>query len=75
MIRNATSAISFNNYKKFMDGIMCGRTPDDDLDAHCEHRSLAFPGVDAYSLEGATEVFLMSIAGCRPTSRPSTQRP
>ena len=64
IIRHATSAISFNNYKKFMDDVMCGRNPDDDLAAHCEHRSLPFPGVDAYSLvKCATEVFLMTHCG------------
>ena len=68
VIRNATGAISFNNYKKFMDDVMCGRDPLRnerlDVDAHCEHKSLPYPGVDAYSLlKCATEVFLMAHCG------------
>jgi hypothetical protein len=67
-IRNATSAISFNNYKTFMDDVMCGREPVGigglNVGASCEHRSLPFPGVDAYSLvKCATEVFLMAHCG------------
>ena len=68
VIRNATAAISFNNYKTFIDEVMCGREPLRsgrlDVDAHCEHRSLPYPGVDAYSLvKCATEVFLMANCG------------
>jgi hypothetical protein len=64
-IRSATDGISFNNYKKFMDNVMCGREPEgENLAAHCEHRSLPYPGVDAYSLvKCATEVFLMAHCG------------
>jgi hypothetical protein len=68
VIRNATAAISFNNYKTFIDDVMCGREPLRsgrlDVDVHCEHRSLPYPGVDAYSLvKCATEVFLMANCG------------
>jgi hypothetical protein len=64
-IRQATAGISFNAYKEFMDAVMCGREPGrETVAAHCEHRSLPYPGVDAYSLvKCATEVFLMTRCG------------
>lgn len=64
VIRAATSAISFNNYKKFMDDILCGRDPARQVREDCECKSLPYPGVDAYSLvKCATEVFLMGHCG------------
>jgi hypothetical protein len=64
-IRSATSGISFNKYKAFMDAVMCGREPErESVAAHCDHKSLPFPGVDAYNLvKCATEVFLMTRCG------------
>ncbi len=63
-IRSATAGISFNNYLKFMDDVMCGREPNKRLTGPCENRSLPYPGVDAYSLvKCATEVFLMAHCG------------
>ena len=64
-IRTGAAGISFNKYKAFMDAVMCGREPEgENVAAHCEHKSLPYPGVDAYSLvKCATEVFLMSRCG------------
>jgi hypothetical protein len=79
VIRQTTQAISFNNYKQFMDRIMCGQadriaSPISDSDDPIKfdpknpprpyRLSVPFPGVDAYNLlKTATEVFLMANCG------------
>jgi hypothetical protein len=66
VIRNASGALSFNRYKKFIDSLLCGREPRGDFGnlqslERCSFKSLPFPGVDAYSfVKCATEVFLMT---------------
>jgi hypothetical protein len=66
IIRSATAAISFNNYQKFMDDVMCGRDPNTHTHEECEYKSLPFPGVEAYSLvKCATEIFLMTHCGVK----------
>ena len=66
VIRAATTGLSFNNYKTFLDDVMCGREPFQHLglDIDCSKKSLPYPGVDAYSLvKCATEIFLMTHCG------------
>jgi len=65
VIRASTEAISFNNYKDFVDGFVCTNLPVPTANGiDCSTRSLPFPGVDAYSLvKCATEVFLMTNCG------------
>lgn len=79
VIRNRTNAISFNNYKKFIDHVMCGDIEDlkrrktrGDKEAAIESLEVAirsktldhFHGLDAYLLlKKATEVFLMQECG------------
>jgi hypothetical protein len=66
VIRAGSAALSFNNYKKFIDAVMCGREPFGDYgtDIDCSKRSLPFPGVHAYSMvKCATEIFLMTHCG------------
>lgn len=64
IIRNRARAISFGEYKKFIDAVMCsgGTAPDGTLMA--VDRRLPFPFVDAYDLlKTATEAFLMQECG------------
>ena len=66
VIRAATEAISFNNYKDFVDSFVCTNPPGMPTanGVDCSTRSLPFPGVDAYSLvKCASEVFLMTHCG------------
>ena len=65
VIRAATAATSFNNYKTFIDDVMCGKEPEaTDTTTKCANKSLPYPGVDRYSLvKCATEVFLMAHCG------------
>ncbi|HEV2840917.1 MAG TPA: carboxypeptidase-like regulatory domain-containing protein [Chthoniobacterales bacterium] len=67
VIRAATSAISFDNYKKFMDDVLCNRDARREFEGpdskHCS-MALPFPGVETYSLvKCATEIFLMTHCG------------
>lgn len=72
-IRNSANALSFNNYNRFMDIVMCG-APDDLGLSHQEAHDLRdpikqrlrlpFPDTDAYrQLKVATEVFVMLNCG------------
>src|SRR5205809_3508426 len=78
VIRNRTNAISFNNYKKFIDRVMCGNikglkeTSDKEeqleaLEVAIRSKTLDhFHGLDGYLLlKKATEVFLMQECGIR----------
>ena len=77
-IRKSTNALSFNNYDKFMEVVLCGGDPADlNLDSPekiakfrrerdpIKHRlRLPFPDTDAYrQLKVATEVFVMLNCG------------
>lgn len=67
-IRMATGAISFANYKKFMDDVLCGREQVEPRTRRRRHLGLAlpFPGVEPYTLvKRATEVFLMTHCGVK----------
>jgi hypothetical protein len=70
-IRMATGAISFANYKKFMDDVLCGRKQGEQVETRTRrHRhlglALPFPGVEPYTLvKRATEVFLMTHCGVK----------
>ena len=64
IIRNRARAISFVEYKKFIDAVMCsgGTAPDGTFMS--VDRRLPFPFVDAYDLlKTATEAFLMQECG------------
>src|SRR5262249_54376975 len=78
VIRNTTEAISFDNYSRQMDRVLCGIDPDtkeplskNDLDTAqrplkelCQRRSLPYNDADAYRLlKVATEAFLMVNCG------------
>ena len=54
IIRNRAAAISFNQYRPFIDSIMCSQDP----------KGLSFQGPDAYQvLKTATDAFLMQETG------------
>jgi hypothetical protein len=60
IIRNRTDAISFPRFKKFVDGVMCGKTP---LNGETDE-PLRYRGTGAYDLlVRATDVFLMQEMG------------
>ena len=64
IIRNRARAISFVEYKKYIDAVMCsgGTAPDGTVIS--SDRKLPFPFVDAYDLlKTATEAFLMQECG------------
>ena len=64
IIRNRARAISFVEYKKYIDAVMCsgGTAPDGTVIS--ADRKLPFPFVDAYDLlKTATEAFLMQECG------------
>jgi hypothetical protein len=75
IIRHSTNALSFENYNRFMERVLCGDdTPDEagpriraGLDRHgrlIRYKSLPFPDVEAYRLlKVATEVFMMVHCG------------
>lgn len=76
-IRNRARAISFPEYRKYVDSVMCGTDPEGrDRDnpmgpgrgaSRPLDRFLPFPGVDAYALlKAATEAFLMHECGIAP---------
>ena len=72
-IRNSANALTFNNYARFMDIVMCGDDGDlgvgigyaQHLRDRVKHRlRLPFPDTDAYrQLKVATEVFVMFNCG------------
>ena len=74
-IRNSTNALGFDNYSRFIDGVMCGELPGrrrpafrratrHDLRKVKRRTALPFPNVDRYRLlKAATEVFLMIHCG------------
>ena len=68
-IRNRTAAISFNNYKTFLDRVMCGPTSqlegvEANLAKDWRKAGLRFHGVAAYDLlKTSTEAFLMHECG------------
>jgi hypothetical protein len=70
-IRMATGAISFANYKTFMDDVLCGREQREQVETRTRRRrhlglALPFPGVEPYTLvKRATEVFLMTHCGVK----------
>lgn len=77
VIRSSTNALGFNNYRNFIDPIMCGqgvqddgpgRSSQDKLLAHVKRETkLPFPRVDGYKLlKAATEVFLTVNCGVLP---------
>jgi hypothetical protein len=77
VIRNSTEALSFNNFSRFMEFVLCGEQPKDDEEKRLAGRlkvpealhsrsgiRLPFPDVDAYrQLKIATEVFMMVNCG------------
>lgn len=77
VIRNSTNQISFNEYKDFVDMVMCNAkdkrwavlSPSDQCNNNVvglkkEDRSLPFPNIEAYKLlKVASEVFLMRNCG------------
>src|SRR5262249_36135858 len=74
VIRATTEALSFNNYKRWVDTILCPEdNPDmtalakgtrDDVVAMAARRALPFPDVDPYRvLKVATEVFMQMNCG------------
>jgi len=73
VIRRSANALSFNNYARFMDIVMCGAPDSLGLSANearalrdpIKHRlRLPFPDTDAYrQLKVATEVFVMMNCG------------
>ena len=76
-IRKSTSGLSFDNYTKFIEKVLCGEPPDTaENGQNClkdtQHKlrkvkrrtALPFPNVDRYRLlKAATEVFLMIYCG------------
>ncbi|WP_282610201.1 hypothetical protein [Pelagibius sp. Alg239-R121] len=65
IIRNRAEAIGFNNYKKFVDAVMCdGKVPETSSDPARDLGELRYRGTDAYEiLKKATEAFLMHETG------------
>ena len=65
VIRDRADAIGFNPYKKFIDSVMCGETPDGAPDSLVTRvGALRYRGTDAYEiLKKATEAFLMHETG------------
>jgi hypothetical protein len=75
IIRHSTNALSFENYNRFMDRVLCGDDTSDEaglriragLDRHgglIRYKSLPFPDVEGYRLlKVATEVFMMVHCG------------
>src|SRR5262249_59964075 len=77
LIRNRTDAISFNNYTRFLDEVLCGEFVTDSSDVnhtaavnqlpervHKQVRDLSFLGLDGYDVvRAATEYFLMQEVG------------
>ncbi len=60
IIRNRTDAISFPRYKRFIDGVMCGRTKIDEHGGEALH----YRGTGAFDLlYRATDAFLMQEVG------------
>ena len=83
VIRNSTNQLSFANYSRFLDNVLCGdehprvrgtndrRGYEHELHA-LSNIALPFPGVDAYRLlKVATEVFLMLHCGVRKICTPT----
>lgn len=74
LIRNRTEAISFNNYFRVIDDVMCGGR--DNRPESARDRDLTFFGLDGYDvLRTATECFLMHEVGLvtrGPGGNPST---
>jgi hypothetical protein len=75
-IRNSTSALSFDNYSRFIEAVVCGELPDNSVarltSGGTKHvlrkvkrrTALPFPNVERYRLlKAATEVFLMVHCG------------
>jgi hypothetical protein len=63
IIRNRTNAISFQNYRGFIDDIMCGDQLTNQT-RHVRAPTTVFRGVDAYELlRVATDAFLMHEVG------------
>jgi hypothetical protein len=70
-IRNTTRELLFDEYKQFIDEVMCGDVPEDappgtgrELWRVGRRRALPYPDVDAYRLlKVATEVFMMVKCG------------
>ena len=63
IIRNRTNAIGFQNYRTFMDDIMCGDQLANQT-RHVRAPTTVFRGVDAYELlRVATDAFLMHEVG------------
>ena len=65
IIRNRSDAVSFNRYKKFVDSVMCGGTPEGSTEGlNTQFQRLRFRGTDSYELlKKATEAFLMHETG------------
>ena len=76
MIRNTTRALSFENYSRFMEHVLCGEAGEGGLRVQAgrerynrlaRYKSLPFPDVEAYRLlKVATEVFMMVQCGADP---------
>lgn len=72
-IRSSSQALSFDNYARFMDLVMCGddgyaaaKSTRKELKRAVRRTSTPFPNVDRYRvLRAATEVFLMINCGVR----------
>lgn len=63
IIRNRTRAISFNNYRQFIDSVMCGEELSPPVEIPFRDK-VPFHFVDAYNrLKVATEFFLMQECG------------
>src|SRR5215467_3363618 len=83
VIRNSTNQLSFANYSRFLDNVLCGdehprvrgasdrKGYENELHA-LSNIALPFPGVDPYRLlKVATEVFLMLHCGVRKICTPT----
>ncbi len=75
VIRNSTEALSFNNYNRFLELVVCGQRPKDSEEndaktsgqaklGQLRKRALPFPDVEMYRvLKTATEAFMMVNCG------------
>lgn len=77
IIRDRTKAISFGNFKEFVDGVMCGTVDRESVAGQLRQRlqidpsGLRYRGTESYEiLKRAAEAFLMHETGVLPENSP-----